>query len=61
QLRADVARHSVPVSGAEVPITFSVGLAVFPQDGESPADLLACADQRLYAAKRAGRNRVQGP
>jgi two-component system cell cycle response regulator len=61
QLRADVARRSVPVSGAEVPITLSVGLAVFPQDGESPADLLACADQRLYAAKRAGRNRVQGP
>jgi diguanylate cyclase (GGDEF)-like protein len=61
QLRADVARHSVPVSGAEVPITFSVGLAVFPEDGESPAELLACADQRLYAAKRAGRNRVQGP
>jgi len=61
QLRAEVARHSVPVSGAEVPITLSVGLAVFPHDGESPADLLARADQRLYAAKRAGRNRVQGP
>jgi diguanylate cyclase (GGDEF)-like protein len=61
QLRADVARHSVPVPGAEVPITLSVGLAEFPRDGESPADLLACADQRLYAAKRAGRNRVQGP
>jgi two-component system cell cycle response regulator len=61
QLRAEVAREPVPVSGTEVPITLSVGLAVFPQDGETPADLLARADQRLYAAKRAGRNRVQGP
>jgi len=49
------------VSGSEVPITLSIGLAVFPSDGESAADLLARADQRLYAAKRAGRNRVQGP
>jgi len=60
-LRADIAQEPVPVSGTEVPITLSVGLAVFPSDGETPADLLARADQRLYAAKRAGRNRVQGP
>lgn len=61
QLRAEVAQEPVPVAGTEVPITLSVGLAVFPDDGETPADLLARADQRLYAAKRAGRNRVQGP
>ena len=61
QLRADVARHPVQVAGAAVPLTLSVGLAVFPADGETPADLLTRADQRLYAAKRAGRNRVQGP
>ncbi|MBV8201457.1 MAG: GGDEF domain-containing protein, partial [Acidobacteria bacterium] len=61
QLRADVARQPIQVSGAAVPLTLSVGLAVFPADGETPADLLTRADQRLYSAKRAGRNRVQGP
>jgi two-component system cell cycle response regulator len=61
QLRADVALHPIQVSGAAVPLTLSVGLAVYPADGETPADLLTRADQRLYTAKRAGRNRVQGP
>jgi two-component system cell cycle response regulator len=61
QLRADVALHPIHVSGAAVPLTLSVGLAVFPADGETPADLLTRADQRLYTAKRAGRNRIQGP
>jgi two-component system cell cycle response regulator len=61
QLRADVALQPIHVSGAAVPLTLSVGLAVFPADGETPADLLTRADQRLYSAKRAGRNRVQGP
>jgi two-component system cell cycle response regulator len=62
RFRAGVAGEPVRLPGAgAVPITFSVGLAVFPDDGEEAADLLARADQRLYAAKRAGRNRLQGP
>jgi diguanylate cyclase (GGDEF)-like protein len=61
QVRAEVALHPFQVSGAAVPITLSVGIATFPADGETPADLLTRADERLYAAKRAGRNRVQGP
>lgn len=43
----------------EVPrYTFSAGVAEFPTDGGDPIALLAQADLRLYAAKRAGRNRV---
>jgi two-component system cell cycle response regulator len=62
RFRADIAAQPVRLPGAAaVPITLSVGLAVFPEDGEEAADLLARADQRLYAAKRAGRNRLQGP
>jgi two-component system cell cycle response regulator len=62
RFRAGVAGQPVRLpSTVAVPITFSVGLAVFPDDGEEAADLLARADQRLYAAKRAGRNRLQGP
>ncbi|MBK7196670.1 MAG: hypothetical protein IPH80_29695 [Myxococcales bacterium] len=29
-----------------------------PDDGGDPATLLARADERLYAAKRSGRNRI---
>jgi len=61
QLRAAIARQPVVLSGTAVALTMSVGMAVFPADGEAPADLLSRADQRLYAAKQAGRNRVQGP
>lgn len=35
----------------------SIGIALFPQDGLTPADLLASADIALYAAKKAGRRR----
>lgn len=33
------------------PITMSVGIALFPEDGRSNEDLLQAADQALYAAK----------
>jgi diguanylate cyclase (GGDEF)-like protein len=38
--------------------SFSVGVAGFPEDGDSLESLLRAADRRLYAAKDAGRNRV---
>jgi diguanylate cyclase (GGDEF)-like protein len=40
-----------------VDISCSLGLAIFPEHGEDPATLLLRADQAMYAAKRAGRNR----
>jgi len=39
-------------------LTISGGVAVFPQDGQSSTDLIRRADQSLYKAKAAGRNRV---
>jgi diguanylate cyclase (GGDEF)-like protein len=39
-------------------LTISIGLATSPQDGAERAGLIARADQALYCAKRAGRNRV---
>jgi len=36
----------------------SVGVATFPQDAVDRAELLLAADRALYAAKRAGRDRV---
>jgi two-component system cell cycle response regulator len=43
---------------APVNVTISVGLASFPHDGQGAGDLFACADERMFQAKREGRNRV---
>jgi diguanylate cyclase (GGDEF)-like protein len=40
------------------PITISLGIATFPDDGSDINDLIKKADAAMYAAKRAGRNRV---
>ena len=39
-------------------ITVSVGIAVSPEDGTDPEDLIDRADSALYASKRSGKNRV---
>ena len=39
-------------------LTLSIGVAQFPDDGDSPEALLAAADGGLYQAKREGRDRV---
>ena len=44
--------------GPEALPAVSVGVASFPDHGEEKDALLAHADEALYAAKRAGRNRV---
>lgn len=42
----------------DVQVTISAGLATFPDDGLNAADLFALADDRMFQAKREGRNRV---
>lgn len=52
-----VQRHAAPSAVGEV--TFSVGAALFPEDGDDPAQLYKNADLALYEAKRLGRARSQ--
>ena len=40
-------------------VSASIGVALCPEDGTEPELLLARADAAMYAAKRAGRNRVR--
>jgi two-component system cell cycle response regulator len=50
----------VPEPGVSHPLTISVGVACCPPGGNTtPERLIQAADQALYAAKRAGRNRVE--
>ncbi len=39
-----------------VPITVSIGIAVYPEHGPTAAEVLAAADDALYAAKNSGRD-----
>lgn len=43
-----------------IKITASIGVAVYPHEGESFERLQKCADGYMYCAKQGGRNRVVG-
>jgi two-component system cell cycle response regulator len=59
RMRAAVESHPFSYQGVAIPVTISVGVAHAPARGlGSSAELVARADETMYAAKRAGRNRV---
>ncbi|QNI04725.1 EAL domain-containing protein [Halomonas sp. SH5A2] len=47
------------LAGQELHITVSVGVALFPRDGEDEQSLLKSADIAMYYAKEKGKNNVQ--
>lgn len=59
QVESQLLRSSATADGARG-VTISIGVACHPSDAVHYSGLLAIADRRLYAAKRAGRNRVSG-
>ena len=44
------------VAGKTIHLSASIGVAVYPDDGDAAEDLLKKADNAMYAAKEAGRN-----
>jgi len=63
RFRRVVAATPIHLTGRARPVsvTISIGVASFPEDGLTAAQVLACADSRLYEAKAGGRDRVVGP
>jgi len=51
-------RARAAVKGLAGPVTASVGVASFPADGTSSAEVLLAADRACYVAKRNGRDRI---
>ena len=57
-VRACVAGHRFEKDGVVVRPTISIGVSAFPEDGNAADILLRKADEALYRAKKAGRDRV---
>ncbi len=57
-LRARVAEHTFIFQGESIPVTVSIGAAVLSPEDKTATDLVQRADEKLYEAKRGGRNRV---
>jgi len=55
------AERPAPISGQEVPIRFSAGVAVYPDDAKDGSELIRKADTRMYFAKTSGRSPAEVP
>jgi diguanylate cyclase (GGDEF)-like protein len=60
RIRGKIERHRFTGGRRlEIHLTSSFGVAVFPDDANSPHQLIACADRAMYAAKAASKNCVR--
>jgi diguanylate cyclase (GGDEF)-like protein len=59
RIQRTVASRPIMYSGHDLSLTASVGVAIFPDDGKTVAELLQAADMALSHAKKAGRNGYQ--
>jgi diguanylate cyclase len=55
----DIVSQPIGVAGVELHVTASIGIALYPEHGESTGRLLMHADAAMYCAKQHGRNTYQ--
>lgn len=58
QLRLHIFEYTFEKNQVRAYPTLSIGVATYPEDGEKSDELIRKADEALYRAKAAGRNRV---
>jgi diguanylate cyclase (GGDEF)-like protein/PAS domain S-box-containing protein len=56
---ADALAEPLDLEGRSVSVTASIGVSLYPGDGDDMETLLQCADAAMYRAKEAGRNTFQ--
>ncbi len=61
EIRLAVEQRAIPFQNKRLGVTISIGAASCPRHAMTPADIISAADQALYRAKSAGRNRVCQP
>jgi two-component system, cell cycle response regulator len=58
EIRKKVAEHRFIFQNEVMPLTISLGAALIAEEDRNASDLIRRADEKLYEAKRGGRNRV---
>jgi diguanylate cyclase (GGDEF)-like protein len=58
RIRQAIEQKNIRVYDETLQATISIGIAIFPDNATDPGELIEKADQALYQAKQAGRNRV---
>jgi two-component system cell cycle response regulator len=60
RIRVEVAQQAFPTGKGKATFqaTLSLGVASYPEDARAKEEIIALADQSLYAAKHGGRNRT---
>ncbi len=60
KLRTAVESSTFKFEGTQIPVTISVGVAEWTPEVVDPQELVKATDEKLYEAKRTGRNRTCG-
>lgn len=59
-VRNKISEHPYYYRDLSIPLSASIGIALYPEEGRDFEKLLRLADQHMYQAKEQGRNRVIG-